>query len=299
MNLRLVSLRRRQLVLFGTLFTVSLLFAYKECIFIAPYTTSTNNPEKKTHNFRAGHVGGGRVVVTGASSNHFDTLCAFLHNFKLNNPTSIPLIVYNLGLSVEEKKIISSRVPSASILDFDFELYPSFFDIKSAAGEYAWKPIIISETLLSFDRVLWLDTGNRLANTEVLRRAFAFIERDGFLTTQTSGTTQMWVHSDSLKFFNASKLDVQMCNGAIVGFDRTHSQVMTKIVSPWRECALLRECIAPLGSSRANHRQDQATLTVLIYQSGRGCEAEDFDVSSLGIVLHQDFASFNFCTTTR
>ncbi len=297
MNLRLVSLRRRQLLSFGALLTASVLFACNERIFVEPYTTSTN--KKKTNKFRAQHVVGEQVVVTGASSNHFDTLCAFLHNFKLNNPTSIPLIVYNLGLSSEEKKIISLQVPSASILDFDFDRYPSFFDIKSAAGEYAWKPIIISETLLSFDRVLWLDAGNRLANTEVLRRAFSFVERDGILTTQTSGTTKVWVHSDSLKFLNASKLDVQMCNGAIVGFDRSHSQVMAKIVLPWRKCALLRECIAPLGSSRENHRQDQAILTVLIYQSGMGCEADDFDVGSLGIALHQDSASFNFCTTTQ
>ena len=60
-----------------------------------------------------------------------------------------------------------------------------------------------------------------------------------------------------------------MSNGAIVGFDmRAYEQV----VKPWAECALKRECIGPLGSNRGNHRQDQAVLTVLLYQAGRPFE---------------------------
>jgi hypothetical protein len=37
------------------------------------------------------------------------------------------------------------------------------------------------------------------------------------------------------------------------------------------DCARTRECIAPLGSSRENHRQDQAAFSALIHMHGYGC----------------------------
>jgi hypothetical protein len=37
-------------------------------------------------------------------------------------------------------------------------------------------------------------------------------------------------------------------------------------VREWCECTLRRECIAPEGSDRSNHRQDQAVFTILYYK---------------------------------
>ena len=56
-------------------------------------------------------------------------------------------------------------------------------------------------------------------------------------------------------------------NGACVAFDTRNQEVMA-VISEWGRCALIKDCIAPPGSSRANHRQDQALLTVLAYRSG-------------------------------
>ena len=38
-----------------------------------------------------------RIVVTGASSNHFTTLLAFIKNYEMVNRFKIPLVVYDLG----------------------------------------------------------------------------------------------------------------------------------------------------------------------------------------------------------
>lgn len=46
---------------------------------------------------------------------------------------------------------------------------------------------------------------------------------------------------------------------------RPTNRVMRDLVGPWRACALHRACIAPPGSTRLNHRQDQAALTYLAF----------------------------------
>lgn len=47
------------------------------------------------------------------------------------------------------------------------------------------------------------------------------------------------------------------------------------LARPWYECSITRQCIAPDGSSRKNHRQDQAALTVLAILTGAKCEGVD------------------------
>jgi len=57
-------------------------------------------------------------------------------------------------------------------------------------------------------------------------------------------------------------------NGAIIGFD--YSKIWVReLIETWASWANNKEIIAPEGSSRENHRQDQALFTLLYwdYQS--------------------------------
>jgi hypothetical protein len=240
---------------------------------------------------------GPRAIVSAASFNHFDVLVGFLDSVHQFNPTHIPVFVYDLGLSAPEHDYVRERYPWVTLRRFDYSTYPDWFDIRVARGEYAWKPVIIKEMLDSTaHQVLWLDsTGDRLTSPSVLQNAFAIIKQNGWVSTKTSGTTQTWVHPKTLEYLHAIGMDKRMCNGAILGFDRTHSDIYDTVVVPWEACALVRHCIAPPGSSRANHRQDQATVTVLLHKSGRDCIINEGDWNSgtmhpgpLGIKLHQD-----------
>jgi hypothetical protein len=56
-------------------------------------------------------------------------------------------------------------------------------------------------------------------------------------------------------------------------------------VNRWKECAVTKECIAPEGSNRKNHRQDQAVLSVLAHQSGI---AKGMPTRPYGFKSHQD-----------
>lgn len=55
--------------------------------------------------------------------------------------------------------------------------------------------------------------------------------------------------------------------GNTVGFVHG-SEGYNKILLPWVDCAGKPECIAPKGSSIANHRFDQTALSIIAYKSG-------------------------------
>ena len=56
-------------------------------------------------------------------------------------------------------------------------------------------------------------------------------------------------------------------NAACVAFDPTNPKAR-QLAEEWARCAMDEYVIAPVGSSRENHRQDQALLTVLAYRNG-------------------------------
>jgi hypothetical protein len=228
-----------------------------------------------------------RATATGASSNHFRTLIAFLKNYKTLSK-NIPLFTYDLGLTATELAFLRVNYSWTTIRTFNFSQYPPFFKIEGhhgryAAGGYAWKPMIIKEMLdTTTSVVLWLDSGARLTKANTLENTFSQIKRDGHVTAVSSGTTQDWVHAATLAFLHVPTLKVTMCNAGLVGFDM---RAYEKVIRPWAKCAMDRLCIAPPGVSLANHRYDQAVLTVLLYQA----ERPFLDTNEgLGILIHQD-----------
>ena len=95
----------------------------------------------------------------------------------------------------------------------------------------------------------------------------------------------------------------QNCNAANIGLNSQNARAMVKVIRPvcrsllphliygnpltgqnvlmmlgmlditqWFACSFEKNCIAPPGSSRANHRQDQAALGCFVYLAGYHCE---------------------------
>ncbi|BFI03171.1 hypothetical protein MPTK1_1g01350 [Marchantia polymorpha subsp. ruderalis] len=117
---------------------------------------------------------------------------------------------------------------------------------------------------------LWADAGDRFEDTVSLVETFNTLKFTGFVSRNSHGTIWTRTHPLHLIFFRAnlpSIWDLENCEAAIVGFTLKKYK---EIARPWYECALIRQCIAPDGSDRSNHRQDQAALSVL---SRSPCEA--------------------------
>jgi hypothetical protein len=202
------------------------------------------------------------TIITGASSNHFSCLLNLLGSIRCCEP-DMSVIVYDLGLNEQEKSIVKGAF---HLRTFDFSLYPPWVDIRVDRGHYAWKPIIISDALDEFGGiVLWLDAGDLLLRPlQGLREA---IERNGVVTPISPRRIKDWTHPGTLRFLNVAESDYEKKNrnGAIVGFDQ-RIKWASDLAHRWKQCALIKECIAPEGSSRKNHRQDQAVLSILYYQ---------------------------------
>jgi hypothetical protein len=113
--------------------------------------------------------------------------------------------------------------------------------------------------------LLWLDGDIEIFDLNEINRQ---LDIQGFFTMQSHGTISNWTHPGTVLALGSTPsdtADLPNASGGVCGFDISRKQIMQLLVR-WKDCALDRECIAPRGSSRKNHRQDQAALSVLMHQ---------------------------------
>jgi len=207
------------------------------------------------------------TIITGASSNHFKTLQKFCRSIRqFHSADQVELVIWDLGLTLDERTALEAEFKTP-VRVFDYTKYPSYFNIQVVAGEYAWKPALLEETRLALGQrtYLWLDAGDRIV--EPLDKLFLFLEVWGFFSNGTQGTVSKWNHP---KMFEAldprfkEYLPLRMRNGAIIGFNERLPWVR-ELMNTYAFWAKTKEIIAPEGSSRENHRQDQSCMTLLYW----------------------------------
>ncbi len=223
-------------------------------------------------------------IATGASENHARSLIQFLHSIPIQNRTQI--YMWDLGLSRQTLETIRTQFPTIQIRRFPFEDYPPYFDIQRNAGEYAWKPVLLWRTAQEIQEgvLLWCDAGNRFVGSlEPLRIT---IQSQGIYSPISSGTVEKWTHPQCLAYLGVERemLGMPPRNGAIVGFDLSQGRAWN-VLEEWSQLAQIQHCIAPRGSDRSNHRQDQAVFSILYYRYTQGAMLENHYIS---LQIHQD-----------
>ena len=207
-------------------------------------------------------------IVTGADSSHALSLMQLLSSIARWEP-GVQVTIYDLGLTGVERANAQAVLPSARIETFDFDAWPAYFNIRVDAGQYAWKPVIFWAELQKSDvPLVWMDAGNRLRRD--MRRLRRELRRDGFVSYASLGTIRDWTHPAMLRRLGLPDdwdQDRRNLTGGLVAID-PRRQTARLLASDWAHHAQDRDCIAPAGSDRQNHRQDQALLTVLAYASG-------------------------------
>ncbi|CAG8597223.1 184_t:CDS:2 [Paraglomus brasilianum] len=265
----------------------------KQCCYLIPNDGNAKNNKTKTDMVHSETV----KTEVGASANHFCALHAWLYrtytaiNLEFSSNTPRPrIIIYDLGLDGWQIALLNS-LKSAGVFTelrkFDFSKYPDFWNIKVNAGEYGWKVGILSELVRDFPGILvWLDSGSFM-RTPFLRNIEKLLKNDKCIASPKSSSTLFrWTHPGVYAYYGVPRPEkfryVDNCSAGVLVFN-THTA--SKLFGEWLDCALHKDCIAPEGSSRKNHRQDQAALTYLSAREGCFCRKTPIEFN---VMNHMD-----------
>lgn len=218
------------------------------------------------------------IIITGASQNHAHSLLQLIQSFLLfyTDKPSYTLIVYDLGFNsgtISAFHTMFSQHKNIIFETFDYSLCPAFFNINIAAGEYAWKPVIFYNEYTKRicyetwnETLIWMDAGNKILGP--LDGLDTVIKSIGIYSEYSAGNLADWTHPDAIVALGvAGYMGEINKNTACFGVYRNYSpHIVDEFVKDFCFGAYRREMIAPIGSSRANHRQDQALFTCLFYK---------------------------------
>lgn len=230
------------------------------------------------------------LVVSAATEDHFNALACMVSTARVTDPTS-HVLVFSLDTYTWDRRAhLFNANNRVSVREVNWTAMPAFARVRpqlrekryesERAGHYAWKPLLIAQVFKESApgrAIVWLDAEHRLIRQGVVS---ALVSRartlNGVLSLWTAGTLGQWTHPLMLAYmYNSSatlgrsrqqRLQLfkqQNCDASTVVFLRGYA-LAAQVLSAWAACALVRRCIAPPGSSRTNHRQDQAALTVIL-----------------------------------
>lgn len=227
------------------------------------------------------------ILISGASNNHYLTLIQFIESFILNKVNS-KLIIYNLGIDEDKWHFIKNKYSLNNFIFkiFNYSIYPEWFNININRGEYAWKPAILYEVYSEFNNeiIVWMDSGNIILNN--LNELVQIINDNGIYSSITLGTIKEWTHPDTIRLLRCSNINNINKNGACIGFN-TKIMWVKNFITIFYKASLNKNIIAPQGSSRDNHRQDQAVFTILFYEYINHYKFKNYDYN-IGYSIHND-----------
>lgn len=220
------------------------------------------------------------VIITGSSSLYFPRIKNLLGSI-MTHASATTAVVYDLGLT-------DAQIDEITSWGFKVErLGVSSSGLHGRAGEgwdkssYAFKPQVILHAVSKYGCVLWLDSSFEIHAP--LTCVFDQILEDGLLLSVNSWLfPSVYAHRATLERFGVwhpsseqskqqekiDQLPLEIQSG-IVGVSSTHQHIVDMIIKPWAECARQPECIAPEGSDKSNHRQDQTVLNAIVVSLGR------------------------------
>ncbi len=206
------------------------------------------------------------LFVTAAEKNYYSQLNTLLKSYSRH--LSDKVIVYDLGLDKDQLDNLSRDFNYVEIRKFNFQDNPKFFSeyLDGKLGNYAWKPVIVNDLVNQYkNKVVWLDAGN-IITFKILFLKISLTAL-GLVVPVSSNRIIDWTHPKTIEYVGIQNKFLKSNNYAsgLIGFDYNNITAR-KIANKWCEFSKIKDCISPPGSSRLNHRQDQAVLTLLLYK---------------------------------
>jgi hypothetical protein len=205
------------------------------------------------------------VIVTGATGGYMSGLTNLAASARYWAP-QYKMVVYNLG-GISSESIAQIRSWS-NVLAVEWEGgVPSHYPPHVHEGKiYAWKPIIVNETVHKYGSIFWLDSGSTLAGPiQPMQEA---LQHQGIVLMKGQDLDMRpKAYAKSFEWFGYDKRSMAVgphFSGNTQAF-LFPSRYIETVVIPNCKCAFDPNCIAPHGSKLSNHRYDQTTISILAY----------------------------------
>jgi hypothetical protein len=207
-------------------------------------------------------------IVTAADSTYYKAMKNLAASVKFWSPEN-KLVVYNLGMTAEQLDDIKtwSNLHSLRWMGGIPKTLPSHFN---ELKNYAWKSIIMNETVHEYKSIIWADAGSTFVGP--VNTIEDIIRWNGiFLVKGQDEDMKPMAHEGMFRYLGYDKATFRK------GFKSPHyggsvqayvypSRYIDTIVIPNAQCARDPQCIIPDGSNLGNHRYDQTAMSILAYK---------------------------------
>ncbi|MHC5656289.1 glucosamine inositolphosphorylceramide transferase family protein [Stappia sp. ICDLI1TA098] len=229
-----------------------------------------------------GRTGAGTncTIATGSDARFARTLFQLLANLKRYRVCeSARVLVYDLGLSNEDRALIAARFPFAEVIRFPFADHPPHVAV--AAGTYAWKPLAIADAAERFGgHLFWFDSATLLRAD--LSEPLSVLAQNGSYTLKGQANLSERCLPEVLTYLRVEPefFDRQIRIGGLLGFDLERAAVR-RLVEDWARLAGDPLAFRP---ATPRHNADQTVLTILLLRAEAAGDlvlnGDDVDISS-------------------
>ena len=206
-------------------------------------------------------------LITYANQRFFKALKNLIGSVHFWEP-DLRIVIYDVGMSGSQvHEILNWK--NVLYKQFNFSLYPPH--VKQLKN-YAFKPIIWNETFHNYGYIFVQDAGQEFRKKiDPIRK---IMQKEGFFSTIPTDLSHSKAHTHPLteRYLNIT-LQKPHCEGGIIGFKKDHprGEDIRRLIHDAVVCSLVEQCIAPAGSSVANHFFDQVMLTLFTQKYNFTC----------------------------
>jgi hypothetical protein len=210
----------------------------------------------------------------------------------------VPVLAYDLGL-VKEDVFDIGLWEGVELRKFADDLPPHCLRVGENITSYAFKALALTDALHDHECALWLDAGFELRNN--ITAIIDSINTIGYFYTtngwpfpnqythplalqyvEMAACIQCVEHRNTVSMYFGLSYDdfsdaadanwvgvgpaqeLEACGG-VQGY-RRGSEAFNEVLGPITACAVVEDCIAPPGTDRDNHRQDQVALNIVLHR---------------------------------
>lgn len=230
------------------------------------------------------------IVLTGTSSDQFEESKQLISSFRANfmpHFRNFTLVFYNIGLSTQQKKIISRMLcDECLLLDFPFQKFPDHISNLKCPS---WKPIIIKSLISHCKVLLWMDpTTHFLPNVWLLKELFRRVIVRGFQGGTGEQLIPCVTPREMFHFFGDEACVYLPYTNSLSTFTLfvNENLIRSAVIEPWTACALNASCMCLEKYIFPKISQAGCSKTSRTYDCDK---CYSFDQSALSIIIRKLF----------